>query len=503
LRPIGGNYLATGKSIIKSREQVSLIFIVILTIALFSIANIYAEDPIFNMVVDADEYTIGPGDQFQIDFWDGSTLPIDVTVTPEGFLLLTAMGRVDVGNLSLTAARRKLRELVSKFYEDSQYSITLTGARPVKILIGGAVRRPGLYEGRVSQRVSELIEKAGGLLPGASRRNIELSGGTRPYKVDLLRFDRAGDLAANPYLYSGYKINIPLVSDSSKFVQISGEVVTPNGFEFIDGDNLGRILDLAMGLTGLQGDRAIVFRHDTLFAIKLDSLNFPIEAGDKIIVLRKDGIPEPDYFSCVGFVKSPGRYPFKKGMGLGRAIEMAGGLGEKGDIYSLAIYRKMENRASFDISDSAMLNLNDLSINISGLPVMIKVEKYYPNKLNEIKIYPGDSIYIPAISSSIGVFGLVNHPGTTPFEPPVMSMTQAINQAGGFARGADKNKIEIRRKGSGLKIIGGRGVHIYDGDILFVPPQKEAKSLLSRIRDVSLILGGIGITYLAIDNLSD
>jgi protein involved in polysaccharide export with SLBB domain len=466
-------------------------------------AESYAEDPIFNTIVNPDEYTIGPGDQFQIDFWDGSTLPIEVTVTPEGFLLLTSMGQIDVGNLSLTAARNKLRELVSKFYSENQFSVTLIGARPVKILLGGGVKKPGLYEGRVSQRVSELIDKAGGLISGASRRNIELSGGVRPYKVDLLRFERAGDLTANPCLYSGYKINVPMVADSSNFVQISGEVVTPNGFEFKDGDNLGAILELAMGLTGLQGDRALIFRKDTLHTIKLDSLYFPIKAGDKIIVLRKDESVEPDYFSCVGEVKVPGRYPYEKGMGLARAIQIAGALAERGDIYSLIIYRKMENRSQLDISDSAMLNLNNLSIKMPDLPVAAMIENYNPDRLNEIKIYPGDSIYIPALTGSVGVFGLVNHPGAVVFSPPAMSLSQAINQAGGYARGADKGKIEIRRKGSGLRIVGGRGVSIFDGDMLFVPAKKETRSFLSHLRDISLILGGVGITYLAIDNLSD
>ena len=152
-------------------------------------------------------------------------------------------------NKEISLPINRLEKLIGRFYSEADFTVSLIGVRPVKVLVIGGVSRPGLYEGNAFSRVSEMIDKAGGFVAGASRRKIKLFGYGEDRNIDILRFERTGDLNANPNVYSGDKILVPLVKDSSSFVHISGEVMLPGSFEFIGGDKLGSVIDLARGLT--------------------------------------------------------------------------------------------------------------------------------------------------------------------------------------------------------------------------------------------------------------
>jgi protein involved in polysaccharide export with SLBB domain len=123
-------------------------------------------------------------------------------------------------------------------------------------------------------------------------------------------------------------------------------------------------------------------------------------------------------------------------------------------------------------------------------------------EFDRIAIVPGDSIYIPAISGSIGVYGLVKYPGQIVcFEP--QSISSLIRQAGGFSPDADRKSIEIVRKTTGLKTAVGQSDRAFDGDVVIVRQREEKGGFLTDLRDAAIIVGAIGITYLAIDNLTD
>ncbi len=460
-----------------------------------------ADGSIFTEVVNPDEYTIGPGDIFRIDFWNGTTPPLELTVTPEGFLLLPSMGRADVGNLTLTEARTVLRNLVGKFYSDGDFSVTLLGSRSVKVLVSGGIRRPGLYDGLVSQRISEMINRAGGFAAGASHRNIILSGGNKEYVIDYLKYERAGDFTGNPYLYVGSRIYIPLVIDSTNFVQVSGEVTNPGGFEYKDGDNLGTLLALAMGVTGQQGDSVLIFRNGQTLSLPLIDSAFTIQPGDKLLVRKRTEQKRLDYFTVSGEIIMPGRFPFRDGLDLGNILKNAGGLTDRADIHSLVVYRKTESR---DSSSSPLKSEgNNVAFDHGSQPVSINMPQHDPDQLPEIKIMPGDSIVVPALTGTIGVYGIVNRPGVLVYRGFGMSAGQAIALAGGYSKGADRGKLDIYRKGSGLHITAGSDIFVYDGDLVQVSAKENNRSFWDKVKDLSLILGGAGVVYLAIDNMSE
>jgi protein involved in polysaccharide export with SLBB domain len=475
--------------------------------AFFPANRAYAQGRSFTTVINPDDYIVAPGDQFRIDFWDGAVNSLNLTVTPEGSVLIASMGLVDVGGLTLSEAKGRLRELVSVFYSDVDFTISLVGIRSVKVLITGGVNKPGLYDGFVSQRVSEAIALSGGFAPGASRRNIKLFNGDHDRIVDILQYERTGDLEANPYLYAGYRIHVPLVTDSSAFIQISGEVIEPGGLEYKQGDNLGSIIELAHGLNGLEGDSIYLFRREgdgyRQLSVSIRELGFSVRPADKIIVSRAVKDLAADYYSITGAVRAAGRYPYRNGMNLEWSFRMAGGLLEDADVRSTAVYRKTGfERSSGTAKILTANNLNEVSFTTDRELVSLNVGRSFPEHLSEVALYPGDSVVVPLKTGSVGIYGMVNRPGMLKYTGS-MKASYLIKMAGGYARGADKGYVQVVRKVSGIKITTGTGIDIYDGDTVMVPREARTKSFWDKLKDLSLILGGLGVVYLTVDNMVD
>ncbi len=484
-------------------------YVLLLYLAFYIIpATLYSADHNFSTAIDPQEYIIGPGDNFRIDFWDGSTEVIELTVTPEGTVLLTSMGMIRVSDLTLTEAKKRIRELIRRYYSDADFSVSLTGVRQLQVLVTGAVKRPGLYDVFASQRVSELINLAGGLLPGACQRGIKLSGQNgQSHNADLLLFERTGNLKSNPYIFSGHKIEVPFIKDSSTFIQVSGEVVRPGGVEFMEGDNLAIILNLAVGFSGLENDSILIFRKDEEsyreIVIPNSKSDYSIKPGDKIIVLKKEELVTTDYYSISGEIRRPGRYPYVKGMSLADAVQKAGEVSDGADIRSTAIFRK----PGFDLPPTMIRTLsaanpNALELTTVPEPISIGVKIEDKQSMQRIALKPGDSIVIPLLSGSVGIYGLVNRPGVVDFSR-VGAISGFIKLAGGFAPTADRKAIQVVRKSTGATIITNPRASIYDGDRIIVLEDKRRKETWDKIKDISLILAGLGITYLAIDNIAD
>ncbi|GEM_PF-687583 len=460
----------------------------------------------FGSAVDPNEYIIRPGDQFRVDFWVGGVATINVTVTPEGAILLSDMGKLEVSGLSLLEARTKIRSKIREYYPDSEFTVSLDGLRAVKMFVSGGVRNPGFYDGNVANRVSEYITKAGGLLPGASKRNIILADGGHDLVIDLLRFERCGDFSANPFAYSGEIIRVPMIVDSSSFIQISGAVNRPDGFEYSPGDNFGILIELAYGLNGLQGDSATIFRRKNgiseVLSVSLKQTDFALQPADKVIIHSRTVEALKDYFTVIGEVALPGRYPYRAPMNFDDIITIAGGLKPEADIYSSVIFRrpKYENPENFKSIPSG--SANNINVVAGVLPASLNMADYYPDHLDKIIVQPGDSIVIPSATGIVSVFGQINRPGIIEYDYP-MTVGKLIGMAGGTTSRADRGNIHLIRKVGAIDINAYASTRVFDGDLVVVPEKKTTRGFMEKARDWAIILGSLGIVYLAVENATD
>lgn len=221
-----------------------------------------------------------------------------------------------------------------------------------QVHILGEVNNPGTYRVTASTRLSEALEKAGGMLERGSERRIELrrrEGGGR--RVDLLSFKLLGNLDANPYLLDNDVIFVPL---KGKVVQIEGTVKRPGVYEVTRERTLEDVIKLAGGFTPGVGNptpiKVVRFNHGSKELIDVENTReardqFQLENADVIVaphflteektfdynLARLPGDNQlfyPSYEERVfvlGAVAVPGPYPFSPYYDVRQYLTLAGG----------------------------------------------------------------------------------------------------------------------------------------------------------------------------------
>jgi protein involved in polysaccharide export with SLBB domain len=220
-----------------------------------------------------------------------------------------------------------------------------------QVHILGEVQYPGTYRIMASDRLSEVLNRAGGVADQGSERNIEVRReGEKTRRVDLLGFQINGSLDDNPYLLDNDVIFVPLKKST---IQVVGAINRPREYEIRNEKTLKDAIILAGGRTvGTAVDspiRVVRFTNNQKKVIEIaqndaDESSFLLENGDVIFVphmiteknkfdfdipkLPGDNIFYPSFEDRVfilGGVVSPGPYNFNPYYSLPQYLSLAGG----------------------------------------------------------------------------------------------------------------------------------------------------------------------------------
>ena len=175
--------------------------------------------------IDSTTYRLGPGDQLLIKIWGALENQFLTEVTPEGFVILPAVGEFVVEGKTLAEVSALLKARLRERFFNSSFAVRLVRIRKFRVYVTGEVRRPGTYFMRPSDRLSDVLELAEGLSNWGNETQIQVrhaSGDTSVY--DISRFFRLGDEAANPYLQAGDVVFVPPIDIRKNFVIIEGNV---------------------------------------------------------------------------------------------------------------------------------------------------------------------------------------------------------------------------------------------------------------------------------------
>ncbi len=408
----------------------------------------------YDQPIEPDRYLIRPGDKLSVTFINTKLPSLTFTVDPEGKIIDRTSGILDLSHTTLTEAKKILREALRKQYQADEIAITVSTPQKVSVTVHGAVAAPGLYTAYTSQRVSEVIDSAGGILPTGSHRNIVLSGGPRDIPVDLDRATYLGDFAANPCLYAGNNIYVP--SKSSERVNIVGEVNFPREIELNPRDNVKLLLSLAGGITS-EGD-ADVIEIIGVNGTRKDATQ-KIQAGDIIYIPSKSQKNDARSVTVFGAVSKPGKYDYREGMTVAQLLHNAGGFASNANGYRTTIFRKVETDA-WKHSATERYPISHLVGN--------------NNKVKDIPLQPSDSIYVPLKVGYVKVSGEVSQPGYFPFHEGYTA-AQYIEAAGGFLPAADRKQVGILNRVSTVTSLQSPAGQVYDGDEIIVYPREELK----------------------------
>ena len=168
-------------------------------------------------LIDPEKYILGPGDGIAVNLWGAYDSFAEVLISADGKLTLPTLGELKVAGLTLRQAEDLIKLNVKKYYTNNVYAgIALSSLRSFKVPVLGAVANPGHYQATLDMRVSDLLDEAGGLLPGASRRYIQVKNGDSVRsEADLIAYLRMGSVKDNPFLLEGDMLFVPAIPFST------------------------------------------------------------------------------------------------------------------------------------------------------------------------------------------------------------------------------------------------------------------------------------------------
>ena len=322
-----------------------------------------------------DTYTLGPGDGLSVNIWGNYQESLEVKVTPDGKIVLPSIGVLYVNGLTLTQAEALITIEAKSYYRTVYASVSLTSLRVFQVLVLGEVRKPGMYLGTPVRRVSELIEKAGGVLTSGSRRHIQLrrEGKTQAHG-DLYAFLHGGDESSNPSVRDGDVIFVPTMGESRVVAyvsQVSGtggllkEDASPHTIEIKEGERLSTVIDQLGGISPWWDlERVLVQRESEIpegtMRIPVDLRGYLLkkEESSNPVMFPGDQVYIPALIRRVfvgGMVSIPGAYVYVPGRPAESYIGQAGGTLITGDLG-----RSYIQRANGAVEPYAgMMELND------------------------------------------------------------------------------------------------------------------------------------------------
>ena len=107
-----------------------------------------------------DSYILGPGDSLQIELLDIPELSGTFSIGPDGTLYLPRLRALYVEGLTVEELRSFLTQQFRAYVKTPELYIRPIGYRPVRIYVGGEVRRPGYYTLTGNQLLSGVSSEA-------------------------------------------------------------------------------------------------------------------------------------------------------------------------------------------------------------------------------------------------------------------------------------------------------------------------------------------------------
>lgn len=470
-----------------------------------------------DVYVDEATYILGSGDVLTAYLWGLKEEVLTLPVTNNGKVIIPTVGSVDVNRISLQKAKKKIRRAIRQKYRLSSIDIVISEVKRLKIQVLGFITegRNVFYVSGAS-KLSTFINEVD-LLEGASLREVKIVNdkyGTTVY--DLVALKTGVGEHVDPYLNSGDRV---YVEPRKEYVDISGAVVSPNRFDFREGDNVQFIIDLSGGFArGGDPNRVVITR----FADDKDSLitfeptekelsSFLLEQDDRIYVGYQPDYRKHRSVTITGEVNYPGVYSIRDDKTkLVEIIGKAGGLTEKAYLGGSKIVRsqfvdagksehqRLSNTNYAELSPEEKNYLKYRSTTTSSV-VSIDFNKLKKGTavssseeldvIYDMILRDGDKIHIAQRGLSVNVMGAVVIPGLVKYKQGA-NIDYYIKLAGGFTSSAKKRQIKVIKGGTEIWLKPKDIESIDVGDAIWIP-EKEYIDGMKRVRDVFTIVGGI------------
>jgi len=394
--------------------------------------------PVENIPVTGD-YVIGPGDELLVRAWGQIDVDFRAIVDRNGMINIPRVGSIPVAGVRYQDLTSHVRTAVSRNFRNFELLVTMGQLRSVQIFVVGAARRPGAYTVSSLSTLVNAVFAAGGPSGHGSMRAIQLKrGNSTVTELDLYDLLLSGDKSRDVPLLPGDVIYFPPMGP---LAAVAGSVNNSAIFELKGPTNVGKLLDLAGGLTTTaQTRQATLERIDDRkarsvdqFSLDYDGLKRPIKDGDLVSILSIT----PRFENAVtlrGNVAQPLRYPWREGLRVRDLIPEKEALITP-DYYRrqnstarveavtqgqlAADVRKLADEINWDYAVIERLNQGDLTTSL--LPFNLGKAVLEGDPANNLPLQPGDVVTVFSKSD-------VSAPAMR--RPVVVSLEGEFNYAG-------------------------------------------------------------------------
>jgi protein involved in polysaccharide export with SLBB domain len=318
-----------------------------------------------------------------------------------------------------------------------------------QVTVTGMVRRPSIYELSGEETVEDAVELAGGILPAAALRHVEVQRLEAHEKRTMLSLDLSPDNSAPSQLASfkiqdGDEIHIfPIAEYNQDTIYLQGHVQRPGRYSYRP---QMKLTDLIASYKDILPEPAAHYGeiirlnppdfHPTVVSFDLAAAMADPATGPSLqpldtvrIFSRFDFEPAPTVF-VVGEVRSPGNYRTSGQASLRDAVFLAGGLKPDAALDTAQLFRINPDGSSkiFSVNLGSALN---------------------GNATDNILLQPRDRLLIHKNTSrvepsTIEITGEVAKPGRYPYTEN-MRAEDLIRAAGGLKRSADSDSADLTR----------------------------------------------------------
>ncbi|MBN1505085.1 MAG: SLBB domain-containing protein [Candidatus Eisenbacteria bacterium] len=459
-------------------------------------APVGEQKPLQEGPVDPRTYLLGPGDVLRVEVWGAASLGYPLEVDAEGKVLIPDSGTLSVAGLSLGDARELIKKTVLAAIRRGQVDVRLVRLRQFKVHVSGEVERAGSYVASASTRVSELLGKpfqdltGPGLRDSSSLRNIQLRrrDGTA-MRADLVAFFLAGDTSLNPFVSDGDVIHVPR---AKRYFVVSGGVMFPGTYEFLDGEKLSQALRLAGGVTpeadmekgeisrfvDRERRESIQFRLASVLGGQTD---FDLREGDGVYVRTPTHYLERHQVYIGGEVVFPGWYSINRREDtLSELVARAGGLTPQADLSSARVIRP----DSLPSGELARVRTDFVKL-LAGA-----------EKKEDVVLEAGDLVEIPAKVDYVLVSGEVRRPGYVRYVPDKRAGFY-VREAGGYTDNASGGKTLVKRFSAGQSLSSREAGYVRPNDEVFVPTREEG-ARWALFKDTVSLLAQLATVYIVV-----
>jgi protein involved in polysaccharide export with SLBB domain len=372
------------------------------------------------------------------------------------------------------------------------------------VAVDGMVRRPAVYELREEKNLSEVLDLAGGVLPAAALRHIEVQRLEAHEKRTMLSLElgEGSDKEALRAAFEKFKVQdgdeihiFPVAPYNTGAVYLEGHVLRPGRYSYKEGMKLTDLLPSYSELLPEPSERyaeiirieepenrPVVESFNLAAAMKNPESAPKLHPLDTVRIFSRydfEALPE---FAVFGEVRHPGAYRSSGQAHLRDAIYQAGGLTPEAWMESGQLFRSLPDGSTKVFSIS-------LREALAGDP------------LNNVVIEPRDRILVHRQPErvnppSVYVRGEVARPGRYPLVAN-MRVSDLLRSSGGLLRSANPWSGDLTRyamaSSAGQPVLPGNAhtvnlgaalageevenLFLRDGDVLTVPQQAGWKNI--------------------------